>query len=364
MQAKAPGSATTGGGRATAGGGSAATGGSAAAGGSAAGAGSATTGGNASQAGNGSATQAGNGGSAPQAGNGGTANAGAPAAPGGSGAGSGGPTLPDSGNSDAWPMGPYAISHLENVGPVTMAGVSVEPQLTGTNNPKMGQGSVIYPTELGKDGVKHPIIAWGNGSGIQGDSSYAIVTEHVASYGIVVYNSFQSNDGSELKVGLDWLIQENTRSGSIFEGKLDTTKVGVAGHSMGSMAAWAVVSDPRITASAHISGGSGYDAANLHGPALMYCGEDNGTTDLLAQVGDVMAPKMKADFAASTVPSFFAEQKGANHMSNFFNVNGAVAGWFRWQLAGDLVMKKMFVAPPDCGLCTRQDWAVQTKDLN
>jgi hypothetical protein len=350
MQTQAPAGATTGGRSATTGGGAPQTG----------------NGGSASQAGNTvSAPQAGSGSSAPQAGNAGSANQGAgAAAPGSAGAGSGGPTLPDSGNSDAWAMGPYAISHLENVGPVTMAGVSVEPQLTGTNNPKMGQGSVIYPTELGKNGVKHPIIAWGNGSGIQGDSAYAIVTEHVASYGIVVYNSFQSNDGSELKVGLDWLIQENTRSGSIFEGKLDTTKVGVAGHSMGSMAAWAVVSDPRITASAHISGGSGYDAANLHGPALMYCGEDNGTTDLLAQVGDVMAPKMKADFAASTVPAFFAEQKGANHMSNFFNVNGAVAGWFRWQLAGDLVMKKMFVAPPDCGLCTRQDWAVQTKNLN
>jgi hypothetical protein len=339
MQAQAPGSGTTGGR-------------------------SATTGGGAPQAGNGgSAPQAGGGGSAPQAGNGGSASQGDGAAPGSAGAGSGGPSLPDTGNTDAWPTGPYAVSHLENVGPVTMAGVSVEPQLTGTNNPTMGQGSVIYPTELGKNGVKHPIVAWGNGSGIQGDSAYSIVTEHVASYGIVVYNSFQSNDGSELLAGIDWLIQENSRSGSIFEGKLDTTKVGVAGHSMGSMAAYAVVSDPRITASAHISGSTGF-GTNLHGPALMYCGEDNGTTDLLAQVGDVMAPKVKADFASSRVPTFFAEQKGANHMSNFFNVNGAVAGWFRWQLAGDLVMKKMFVAPPDCGLCTRQDWSVQTKNLN
>jgi len=79
----------------------------------------------------------------------------------------------------------------------------------------MGQGTVIYPTELGKDGVKHPIVAWGSGSGIQGPDAYAIVTEHVASYGIVVYNSFQSNDGSELLAGIDWLIAENTRPGSM-----------------------------------------------------------------------------------------------------------------------------------------------------
>jgi hypothetical protein len=304
------------------------------------------------------------GGGAPHdAGNGGSANKGADATAGSACAGGGGGSLPATGAADAWQKGPYAVSRLENVGPVTKAGVAVEPQLTGMNNPTSGQGTVIYPTDLGKDCVKHPIVAWGSGSGIQGPNAYAIVTEHVASYGIVVYNSFQSNDGSELVAGIDWLIKENSRSGSIFEGKLDTTKVGVAGHSMGSMAAFAAATDPRITASAHISGSTGF-GTNLHGPALMYCGEDNGTTDLLAQVGDVMAPKVKADFASSKVPTFFAEQKGANHMSNFLNVNGAVAGWFRWQLAGDLVMKKMFVAPPDCGLCTRQNWSVQTKNLN
>lgn len=264
---------------------------------------------------------------------------------------------------DAWQPGPFAVTHLNNVGPVTMAGLAVEPQLTGTNNPTMGQGTVIYPTELGKEGIKHPIVAWGSGSGIQGGDAYAIVTDRIASYGIVVYNSFQSNNGSELIAGIDWLIQENSTSGSMFEGKLDTTKIGVAGHSMGSMAAIAASADPRITASALISGSTGF-GLNLHAPALMYCGEDNGTTDLLAQVGDVMAPKVKADFASSTVPTFFAEEKGANHMSNFLNVNGAVAGWFRWQLAGDQVMKKMFVAPPDCGLCTRPNWAVMTKNLN
>lgn len=264
---------------------------------------------------------------------------------------------------DAWQRGPYAVSRLTGQGPVTMAGFSVVPDITGTNNPTMGTGTVLYPTELGKGGVKHPIAAWGNGSGIQGPDTYAIVTEHVASYGIVVYNAFQSNNGSELIAGIDWLIKENTRPGSIFEGKLDTTKIGVGGHSMGSMVSFSAANDARITTSVHISGSTGF-GANLHAPALFYCGEDTGTTDLLDEKGDVMAPKVKQDFQLSKVPTFFAEQAGANHMTNFFNVNGAVAGWFRWQLAGDEVMKKMFVAPPDCGLCTRPGWAVMTKNLN
>jgi hypothetical protein len=243
-----------------------------------------------------------------------------------------------------------------------MAGFSVVPEITGTNNPTMGYGTVLYPTELGKDGVKHPIAAWGNGSGIQGPDAYSVVTEHVASYGIVVYNSFQSNNGGELVAGIDWLIQENSRPGSIFEGKLDTTKVGVGGHSMGSMVSFTAARDPRITTSVHISGSTGFPAP-LHAPTFFFCGDDTGTTDLLDQKGDVMAPKVKKDFQASTVPTFFAEMKGANHMSNFLFVNGAVAGWFRWQLAGDEVMKKMFVGP-DCGLCTRDKWVVMQKNLN
>jgi hypothetical protein len=148
-------------------------------------------------------------------------------------------------------------------------------------------------------------VAWGSGSGIQGGSAYAIVTDHVARWGIVVYNSFQSNNGSELVAGIDWLIQENTRLGSLFEGKLDTTKVGVAGHSMGSMAAYAAANDKRITASAHISGSTGFPNS-LHAPALMYCGDDTGTTDLLDPKSDVMAPEVKKDFETTKVPTFFA----------------------------------------------------------
>jgi hypothetical protein len=181
--------------------------------------------------------------------------------------------------------------------------------------------------------------------------------------GYPLNNAFQSNNGTAVIAGIDFLIQENGRAGSIFEGKLDTTKIGVGGHSMGSMVSFSAAADTRITASAHISGSSGF-GNSLHGSALMYCGDDTGTTDLLDPKGDVMAPKVKKDFELSKVPTFFAEQKGANHMSNFFNVNGAVAGWFRWQLAGDEIMKKMFVAPPDCGLCKRDQWIVMTKNLN
>jgi hypothetical protein len=280
---------------------------------------------------------------------------------GNSGTSTGNPGTPA--GTDGWTKGPYAVSQLDGQGPVTQAGFAAEPQLTGMNNPTSGQGTVIYPTVLGMNGILSPIVAWGNGSGVQGPDAYRPVTEQIASYGIVVYNSFQSNDGSELKAGIDWLISENSRAGSIFEGKLDTTKIGVGGHSMGAICAFAVAqSDSRITTSVHLSGGAGYPIM-LHGPTMFLCGQNTGTTDPLDAKGDLAAPACEKDFMSSTVPTFFAELQGVNHAGSFLFMNGAVAGWFTWQLLGDLNMKKMFVQP-DCSLCTRMNWDVMTKNLN
>jgi hypothetical protein len=148
----------------------------------------------------------------------------------------------------------------------------------------------------------------------------------------------------------------------MFEGKLDTTRIGAAGHSHGSLAAFGIASDPRITTTVHLSGGAGFPVM-LHAPTMFLCGEDTGTMDALDQKGDVATPACKKDFAASTVPTFFAELKGVGHGGSFFSMNGAVAGWFAWQLLGDLNMKKMFVEP-ECSLCKRMNWVVMTKGLN
>jgi S-formylglutathione hydrolase FrmB len=83
-----------------------------------------------------------------------------------------------------------------------------------------------------------------------------MVTQPIAEAGFVVYITYQTNDGSEMLAGLEWLIAENARSGSVFEGKLDTTKVAPMGHSLGGLAAFKIAADPRLTTAAHLSGGT------------------------------------------------------------------------------------------------------------
>jgi dienelactone hydrolase len=48
--------------------------------------------------------------------------------------------------------------------------------------------------------------------------------------------------------GIDWAIAENTRQGSKFFGKLDTSKVAVMGMSCGGIVALGAGTDPRVSA--------------------------------------------------------------------------------------------------------------------
>ena len=50
-----------------------------------------------------------------------------------------------------------------------------------------------------------------------------------------------------LKPAIDWAIAENSRTGSKFFGRIDTTKIAVAGQSCGGGLAVEAAADPRIT---------------------------------------------------------------------------------------------------------------------
>jgi hypothetical protein len=250
---------------------------------------------------------------------------------------------------DAWERGPFSVTMKARVGPARNA-------------------TVFHPTELGKDGLKHPIVIWDNGAGQTGVSIYGPLVQHLASHGFVVYHAYESSDGGkEISDGLDWMIAENARSGGDFFGKLDPGKTAAMGHSRGSIATFAVAADPRLTTTLHLSGGTNPDIAeghktlpNLRNPAAFLCGEPGGDGLL---VGDTASEWCAYDFEHATVPVFLTQVTGASHISAPGMMQGACAGWLRWRLMGDSSMKKMF-AGPDCSLCTRKNWKVKQRDLD
>jgi hypothetical protein len=229
---------------------------------------------------------------------------------------------------------------------------------------------LFHPQELGKDGVKHPIVTWGPGAA-ENAGSFTTLLNHFASHGFVVISYDGTPNGAELTKGIDWLVAEDARAGSMFNGKLDTTKVASGGHSAGSLATFRIAKDARLTTTMHLCGGTfdpHTDIDNLHAPALFICGEAGGDGLL---VGDVARANCDIDFKNAKVPVFYGIPKGASHMSPTeigdaalrSKFAAACVGWLRWQLAGDLAQKQVFVGA-DCTLCKDASWTAQQKNLN
>ena len=262
------------------------------------------------------------------------------------------PTGPATGTfppiDDPWQAGPFDVATLRSAGPNRNA-------------------TVLYPRDLGRDGLKHPIVVWDNGAGQTGLSIYGALLNHLASHGFAVYAAYSATDqGTELTEGLDWMIAQAEVSDSPFYGKLDTEKTAAMGHSQGSIATFAIAGDPRLTTTIHLSGGTNPDIAeghatlpNLHNPAAFICGEPGGDGLI---VGDTASEWCKYDFDHTDVPVFLAQITGASHITAPGMTLGACAAWLRWHLTGDTTQRAMF-AGPDCTLCMRPNWVVQSKGL-
>jgi hypothetical protein len=232
-------------------------------------------------------------------------------------------------------------------------------QMTVTDTGPDDSYQLSYPVDLGKDGLKHPIVTWGNGAGSTPDQ-YSLL-QRMATHGFVVIASNSSSvSAALLKGGIDWLIMENGRDGSMFKDKLDPNQVASMGFSLGSLATFEAATDMRIKTTVHISGGSMTKSvvANLHAPAAFYC----GTSD------DIAFDGCEGDFEITTVPTIYAnfpgDHLGVRNADTAPMIAKATVGWLRWRLMGDKALDAMFVGP-DCTLCKDTMWdKVQQKMLD
>ena len=164
--------------------------------------------------------------------------------------------------------------------------------------------------------------------------------DRYGSYGFVIYVLPRSTgDGAAMKAGLDWLIAQNTDPMSPLNGKLDTTRVCAAGHSMGSVTTFDFMPDERVTTTIHISGGSfdGMGSSNLSKDTMFLCGP-NGSAD-------VAFPQCEGDFAATKVPTFYTNIQGSDHLTSGRLGWPAIIAWLLWDLAEHDEWKKEFLEP-------------------
>lgn len=220
----------------------------------------------------------------------------------------------------------------------------------------------VLPTE------RLPIFVWGEGGcSANGTMSLNFLRE-IASHGFLAIASGSPNGSGTttsqmLTQSMDWAVAENSRQGSKYYGKLDTTKIAVAGWSCGGLEAYAVSNDKRVTTTGIFSSGllddaNDYQLRQLTKPIAYFIG---GSSDIAYQNAIDDWGKLPAGLPA------WMGNLPVGHGGTYTQANGGEFGrvavlYLKWRLKGDQAAGANFVGA-DCGLCRNTQWTVQQKNL-
>jgi hypothetical protein len=202
-------------------------------------------------------------------------------------------------------------------------------------------------------------LVWGNGSTNTVDI-WASHLSRASTFGFVVVAPEQTQvNAGHMNAALDYVIGLSGDSSSNYYNKVDTSKLGATGYSLGGAGAMGVASNARIGAT--FIWDSFGNCSNLHGPFGTIVASDGiGGLDLI----DSCPP-----------PAFGMEAAGTSHTSILSFPGGFGGGgqtpyaqegyvaWFRWHFMGDPAAQALF-AGASCGFCTRQGITVRKNGID
>ena len=209
-------------------------------------------------------------------------------------------------------------------------------------------------------GCKYPLLVWGNGSTNTVDI-WAGHLSRAATFGFVIVAPEQTQvNAGHMNDGLDYVIALSQDPSSPYYDRVDTTKLGATGYSLGGAGAMGVASNERIKAT--FIWDSFGNCSSLHGPLGTIVASDGlGSLDLI----DSCPPQ-----------SFGMQAEGTNHTS-ILGYPGGFAGpggstpyaqegyvaWFRWRFMGDSAAEALFVGA-SCGFCTREGMTTRKNGID
>ncbi|HWE66784.1 MAG TPA: hypothetical protein VG298_09080 [Acidimicrobiales bacterium] len=207
---------------------------------------------------------------------------------------------------------------------------------------------IFYPRPLGRDGGRHPMVTWGNGTAAQ-PRQYPGVLHQLASWGMVVVasTSKRTGKGHQMLEGVHHLLREHQDRGSVFFDQLDGARVGAVGHSQGAGGSVnaTILSDGLITTTVPIclpnerwvSKGDEYDVAAL-GSSVLFLG--GGRDRIIAGPGT-----LRDFYARAHAPAGVALLRGAGHkriQKSGGGYLGYLTAWLRFQLFDDQLARQAF----------------------
>ena len=209
--------------------------------------------------------------------------------------------------------------------------------------------------KYGQGGVSHPIIVWGNGSTNTVDIWQSFLSR-VATYGFVVVAPEQTQvTAAQMNAAIDYALRlANDPTGGDC-GKIDTTKIGSTGYSLGGI--WRDLGRSRRSYHVHV-----------HLCLERQRQEPQGSVGRRRRRRghDVQLDAISTAVTGSTQPAFGAALAGIDHnrVAGQPKAQEAYIGWMRWRFMGDQAGHDMFVGA-SCSICTNTAFSafVKTADV-
>lgn len=199
---------------------------------------------------------------------------------------------------------------------------------------------VYYPKNIKNSQKTYPVIVWANGTGVS-YSFYKDLLKALSDGGYIVVANTEtmSADGTAQIASLDFVISENENSSSVLYKKVNTQKIGAAGHSQGGRSSVnAAVADSRFDCVFSIAGSNyDYEVEKLTAPAFF----TTGTGDMVVSADSWVKPAFKL----CKGPAVYVSLKNGIHTScstkpNVYANYGIK--WFDIWLKDDTAKKSVF----------------------
>ncbi len=214
---------------------------------------------------------------------------------------------------------------------------------------------IWYPAELDNTEEKYPFIIVANASNTAA-LNYEPYFERLASWGFIVVGNDdrQAGTGISTSLTLDYMLEQNKNSNSLFYEKIDIQNIGIIGYSQGGAGAIRAVTEYEnsglyktiFTGSAAHSYlaqmWGGYDASKVSIAWFMTAAtgtsDDTGATDAATEwlgVAPLSSLAENYDAMPDNVFKLRARVVGAEHEDMQESTDGYMTAWMLYQLQGD-----------------------------
>lgn len=214
---------------------------------------------------------------------------------------------------------------------------------------------IWYPAELDNTEEKYPFIIVANASNTAA-LNYEPYFERLASWGFIVVGNDdrQAGTGISTSLTLDYMLEQNKNSNSLFYEKIDIQNIGIIGYSQGGAGAIRAVTEYEnsglyktiFTGSAAHSYlaqmWGGYDASKVSIAWFMTAAtgtsDDTGATDAATEwLGVAPLSSLAENYNAisDNVFKLRARVVGAEHEDMQESTDGYMTAWMLYQLQGD-----------------------------